>query len=129
MRFGILGDAKIARQMLVAAMRNAGAEIVCLGRRNPDQPVSDPVWQGIEQTTYDDMLARRDIDAIYNPLPNHLHVSWTIKAMQAGKHVLCEKPMALSLDELDRLEAAHQQTGKYVYEAFMVRASSAMELA
>ncbi len=121
MRFGILGDAKIARQMLVPAMRNAGAEIVCLGRRNPDQPVSDPVWQGIEQTTYDDMLARQDIDAIYNPLPNHLHVPWTIRAMQAGKHVLCEKPMALSLDELDRLEAAHQQTGKYVYEAFMVR--------
>ena len=69
MRFGILGDAKIARQMLlVPAMRNAGAEIVCLGRRNPDQPVSHPVWQGIEQTTYDDMLARQDIDAIYNPL-------------------------------------------------------------
>ncbi len=121
MRFGILGDAKIARQFLVTAMRKAGVEIVCLGRRNPDQTVSDPVWQGIEQATYDDMLARQDIDAIYNPLPNHLHVSWTIKAMQAGKHVLCEKPMALSLDELDRLEAAHQQTGKYVYEAFMVR--------
>ena len=121
MRFGILGDAKIAREKLVPAIRNAGHEIVCLGRREPEQPISDSIWQGVEQVTYDDMLARDDIDAIYNPLPNHLHVSWTIKAMQAGKHVLCEKPMALSLDELDRLEASHQQSNRYVYEAFMVR--------
>ena len=120
MRFGILGDAKIARQMLVPAMRNAGAEIVCLGRRNPDQPVSDPVWQGIEKTTYDDMLARQDIDAIYNPLPNHLHVPWTIKAIQAGKHVLCEKPIAMRSTEINELIELRNKSGLLIAEAYMI---------
>ena len=121
MRFGILGDAKIARQKLVPAMRKAGHEIVCLGRRNPDLPTKDDSWSGIAVASYDEMLARDDIDAVYNPLPNHLHVSMSIKAMQHGKHVLCEKPIALSVAELDQLEQAHHETGKCVYEAFMVK--------
>ncbi len=121
MRFGILGDAKIARQKLIPAIRAAGHEIVCLGRRDPSQLATDDIWQGVRQASYDEMLEMDDIDAIYNPLPNHLHVEMSIKAMQHGKHVLCEKPIALSLAELDKLEETHHHTGKYVYEAFMVR--------
>ena len=72
MRFGILGDAKIARQKLVPAMRKAGHEIVCLGMgRNPDLPAKDDIWSGIVVASYDEMLAMDDIDAVYNPLPNH----------------------------------------------------------
>lgn len=121
MRFGILGDAKIARNKLVPAIRAAGHEIICLGRRNPDTPSQHEVWKGVEQTSYEALFEREDIDAIYNPLPNHLHVPMSITAMQHNKHVLCEKPMALSLNEIDQLEAAHQQTGKTIYEAYMVQ--------
>lgn len=121
MKFGILGDAKIAREKLIPAMRAGGHEIVCLGRRDPSQPTEYPIWQGVRQTSYEQMLADPQVEAVYNPLPNHLHVPMSIKALQAGKPVLCEKPMALTLAELDQLEAAAQKSGCFVYEAFMVR--------
>ena len=121
MKFGILGDAKIAREKLIPAITKAGHEIVAIGRRNPDKPSDHPLYQGMAQLSYDDMLAMADIDAIYNPLPNHLHASWSRKAMQAGKHVLCEKPMILSEAELDELEQTSHKTGQIIYEAIMVR--------
>jgi D-xylose 1-dehydrogenase (NADP+, D-xylono-1,5-lactone-forming) len=71
--------------------------------------------------TYEDLLAAPDIDVIYNSLPNHLHAEWTIKALQAGKHVLCEKPFALTLDEADAVAKTAKETGKIVAEAFMYR--------
>ena len=67
------------------------------------------------------MLADPEIEAVYDPLPNHLHVPWTIRAMEAGKHVLCEKPIALTASEAEQLVAARARTGKLVAEAFMVR--------
>jgi len=121
MRFGILGDAKIARQKLIPAIRKAGHEVIHLGRRNPDEPATDPVYDGVVQGSYESVLANPDVDIIYNPLPNHLHVPWSIKSLEAGKHVLCEKPIALNQAELDTLEAAAAKTGLYVYEGFMVR--------
>ncbi|MFX7949494.1 Gfo/Idh/MocA family oxidoreductase, partial [Acinetobacter baumannii] len=66
-------------------------------------------------------LADPEIEAVYNPLPNHLHVPWTIRAMEAGKHVLCEKPVALTADEARQLIAVRDRTGLQVAEAFMVR--------
>ena len=63
------------------------------------------------QTDYDGVLAHPDVDIIYNPLPNHLHVPWSIKAMQADKHVICEKPIALNCGELQQLEDAAEVTG------------------
>ena len=71
--------------------------------------------------SYEELLADREIEAVYNPLPNHLHVPWSIKAAEAGKHVLCEKPIALDAKEAEQLVAARNRTGKLITEAFMVR--------
>ncbi len=71
--------------------------------------------------SYEDLLADPEVDAIYNPLPNHLHVPWSIKAAEAGKHVLCEKPIAISSAECRELIAVRDQTGVKIGEAFMVR--------
>jgi predicted dehydrogenase len=71
--------------------------------------------------SYEALLADPEIDVIYNPLPNHLHAEWTIKALRAGKHVLCEKPFALTLAEVDAMIAASRETGKVLAEAFMYR--------
>lgn len=121
MKFGILGDAKIAREKVIPAIHAAGHEVIALGRRAPDARADDPIYAGVTQTDYDGVLANPDVEIIYNPLPNHLHVPWSIKAMQAGKHVICEKPIALNGAELQQLEDAAQRTGQYVYEGFMIR--------
>src|SRR5690242_8573700 len=71
--------------------------------------------------SYEELLADPEIEAIYNPLPNHLHVPWSIRAMEAGKHVLCEKPLALSAAEARQLLAVRERTGMKIGEAFMVR--------
>ena len=74
MRFGILGDAKIAREKLVPALRKAGCDIVHLGRRDELASVSDDIWQGVKTGSYEDVLANPEVEAVYIPLPNHLHV-------------------------------------------------------
>ncbi len=121
MRFGILGDAKIAREKLVPALRKAGCDIVHLGKRDELASVSNDIWKGVKTGSYEDVLADPKVEAVYIPLPNHLHVPWSVRAMEAGKAVLCEKPMALSIEEIGQLERTSAQTGCYIYEAFMVR--------
>jgi predicted dehydrogenase len=120
MKFGVLGDAKIAREKLLPAISAAGHEVTHLGRRDPSGG-PDPVWGDVRVSSYEEMLADPDIDAVYNPLPNHLHVPMSIAALEAGKPVICEKPVALSVEELDRLAMVAARTGLYLYDGYMVR--------
>ena len=120
MRFGILGEAKIAREWLVPAIIESGHEVTHLGRRNPNQESLPEIYKDVIETDYESLLAEPSIDAIYNPLPNHLHVPYSIAALKSGKHVLCEKPVALNIDELTQLEIATNESNSYFQEAFMI---------
>ncbi len=117
-RWGVLGWGKIARTQLWPAMQAAGHQVVAVGSRTPGGAIAE--LPGITATTYKDVLANPAIDGIYIATPNHLHVPLTVAALQAGKPVLCEKPMALSLDEMEQVQAAADASGCYVQEAFMV---------
>ena len=121
MRFGILGEAKIAREWLVPAIIESGHEVTHLGRRNPSQESLPEIYRDVIETDYESLLAEPSIDAIYNPLPNHLHVPYSIAALRSGKHVLCEKPVALNIKELKRLEKVATKSSSYFQEAFMVQ--------
>ena len=121
MRFGILGEAKIAREWLVPAIIKSGHEVTHLGRRNPSQESLPEIYQDVIETDYESLLAEPSIDAIYNPLPNHLHVPYSIAALRSGKHVLCEKPVALNIKELKQLEKVATKSSSYFREAFMVK--------
>jgi len=122
-RWGILGAAKFAREFMGRAIHAAeGAQLVALATSDPAKaaPFAD-FCPGLRvHDSYDALLADPDIDAVYIPLPNHLHVAWTIKALAAGKHVLCEKPIALQAREFDDLIAARDASGKLAAEAYMI---------
>ncbi|SUZ32819.1 Glucose--fructose oxidoreductase [Roseibaca ekhonensis] len=123
MRWGILGAAKIARTDLAPAMQLArGAELTALATRDASKAAP---FQALApalrvHTSYEALLADPEVDAVYIPLPNDMHVDWSIRAAQAGKHVLCEKPIALHAAQIDDLIAARDATGKLIAEAFMV---------
>ena len=121
MNFGILGEAKIAREHVVPAILNAGHKVTHVGRRNPGQAVLPEIYGNAIETDYETLINQPSVDAIYNPLPNHLHVPYSIEALKANKHVLCEKPVALNLDELSQLENTAKDSKAFFYEAFMVR--------
>ena len=99
------------------------AEVSAIASRNLQSAEQAAARLGIPKAYGSDaeLLADDQIEAIYNPLPNHLHVPWTIKAADAGKHVLCEKPIALNKDEAAKLIAIRDRTGMKIQEAFMVR--------
>ncbi len=123
-RWGVLGAAKIATTKVVPAMQQGEySEISAIASRDLEKSrrtareLDIPKFYG----SYEELLADREIDAIYNPLPNNLHVAWTIKAAEAGKHVLCEKPIALTVEETRKLVETRDRTGVKIQEAFMVR--------
>ena len=123
MRWGIMGAAKIARTDLAPAMQLArNTEFVAIATRdkNKAEAFSALAPQIRVHADYQALLDDPDIDAIYIPLPNHLHVEWSIRAAEAGKHVLCEKPIALKAAEIDSLISTRDTTGKLIAEAFMV---------
>src|SRR5271157_335940 len=123
-RWGVLGAARIAVTRVIPAMQLGDCcEIVAIASRDREKAGKAARGLGIPRAygSYEEMLADPEIEAVYNPLPNHLHVAWSIKAAEAGKHVLCEKPIGLSVAETRELIAARDRTGVRISEAFMVR--------
>lgn len=123
-RWGVLGNAKIAREKVIPAMQkgeHCAVTAIATQRVAETQPVAERLGIAKVYGSYDELLADPEIDAIYNPLPNHLHVPWSIKAAAAGKHVLCEKPIGLNVAEAEKLIAARDQYGVKMGEAFMAR--------
>ena len=123
-RWGVLSTAKIGLLKVIPAMQRAeSCEIVAIASRDLDSARGAAESLGIPKAygSYQDLLSDPGIEAIYNPLPNHLHVPWSIAAARAGKHVLCEKPIALNAAEASTLIEARDSTGVLVQEAFMVR--------
>jgi len=126
-KWGVLGVANIAVKKVIPAMQASNSsEIAAIASR--DLAKAKRAAEQLEIPTaygsYEELLADPDIAAIYNPLPNHLHVEWTIKAARAGKHVLCEKPISLTVAEALPLLQVRDETRVKIGEAFMVRTSS-----
>lgn len=123
LNWGILGAAKIAREHLAPAMALAkGARLAALATQTPgkDAPFHSLAPDLRVHASYDALLADPAVDAVYIPLPNAMHVDWTRRALQAGKHVLCDKPLALRAEQIDPLIALRDQTGLLAVEGFMV---------
>ena len=120
-RWGVLGNANFAREQMAPAIHMAeNAELVALGTSKPGQATGWDFCPGLTQMTYAELLADPSIDAIYIPLPNHIHVEWTLKVLEAGKHVLTEKPIAMKAEEIDTIIAARDRTGLLAAEAYMI---------
>jgi predicted dehydrogenase len=124
LRFGILGAARIAPMALVnPARRVLEASVLAVAARDPERARRFAARHGIPRVhpTYDALLADPEVEAVYNPLPNALHAPWTIRALEAGKHVLCEKPFAATVAEAEAMAAAADRTGRVLVEAFHYR--------
>ncbi len=123
LRFGILSTAKIGRDAVVPAIQDAeNCVVTAIASRDLSRArqMADRFSVPHAFGSYEDMLASDVIDAVYIPLPTSQHVEWTIKAAEAGKHVLCEKPIALKADEIERLIAARDANKVLICEAFMI---------
>lgn len=124
-RWGIISTARIGTEKVIPAMQQSqNCEIIAIASREADKAKKAAEKLDIQKYygSYQELLEDPEIDAIYNPLPNHLHVPWSIKAIQAGKHVLCEKPIALSAAEAESfLEVCQSYRDIKVMEAFMYR--------
>jgi len=122
--WGVLGVANIAvKKVLPAMQRGEWCEIAAIASRDLQKAERAAKELGIGKAygSYEELLADPEIEAVYNPLPNHLHVPWSIKAAEAGKHVLCEKPISLTVPEAMSLLRTRDRTGVKIEEAFMVR--------
>ncbi len=123
-RWGILSTAAIGVKKVIPAMqRCAQASVTAIASRDGERAKQAAAELGIPKSygSYEEILADPEINAIYNPLPNHLHVPWSVRAAEAGKHVLCEKPLSLTVAEAHELLRARDRTGVKIGEAFMVR--------
>jgi predicted dehydrogenase len=124
LRIGVLGAARIAPPALVRPARAVpGAVVAAIAARDPQRAAAFAGKHGVEtvHTSYDDLLADPTIEAVYNPLPNGLHAEWTLKALAAGKHVLCEKPFTSNEAEAREVADAAARSGLVVMEAFHYR--------
>src|SRR5579862_1887465 len=126
LRWGVLSTAAIGLDKVISAMqRGQHSSVVAIASRDLAKARQAATALSIARAygSYEELLADRQVDAIYNPLPNQLHVPWTIKAAEAGKHVLCEKPLSLSVAEAESLLAVSSRTGVKIGEAFMIRSA------
>lgn len=123
LRWGLLSTARINRSLIHVIRLSRHSELIAVASRSLMKASAYAQEWDIPKAhgSYEALLADPDIDVIYNSLPNSLHTEWTIKALEAGKHVLCEKPICLTVGELDQISAAVQRSGKVVTEAFMYR--------
>jgi predicted dehydrogenase len=123
-KWGVLGAASIAvRKVIPAMQKGAHSEITAIASRDKKRAEEAAGKLGIAKAygSYEELLRDGEIEAIYDPLPNHLHVPWSVKAVEAGKHVLCEKPISLTVAEAKGLLAVRDRTGVKIGEAFMVK--------
>jgi len=126
LRWGVLSTAAIGLKKVIPAMqRGQFTSVVAIASRDlaKAQQAATALKIPAAYGSYEELLADPNIDAIYNPLPNQLHVPWTMKAAEAGKHVLCEKPLSLTVAEAESLLAVRSRTGVKIGEAFMIRSA------
>jgi D-xylose 1-dehydrogenase (NADP+, D-xylono-1,5-lactone-forming) len=123
LRWGILGTAKINEALITPLRMSPRNELVAVASRSLDKAQNYARNWKITRAygSYEELLADTEVDVIYNSLPNHLHAEWTIRAAQAKKHVLCEKPIALSTAEVDSIKNAATENKVVIQEAFMYR--------
>jgi len=121
--WGILGTARINDKVVVPTHNAPKCRVKGIASRSHEKAREAAAKYGlaVAYDGYEALLADPEIDAVYIPLPNHLHVEWTIRSVEAGKHVLCEKPIGLDAQQVERLIAARDKSGRYIQEAFMVR--------
>lgn len=121
LRWGILGTGRITPRLVRAIGASEGGELLAVASRDEARARAYADRHAIPRAygSYEALLADPDLHVVYIALPNHLHTPWSVRAMDAGRHVLCEKPIAVSLAEMDQLEAAQRRTGRVVAEAFM----------
>ncbi len=124
LRWGILSTANIGTRHVIGPTQAAArCRVVALASREGNRAMFAAQQLGIPRSygSYEALLRDPEVDAVYNPLPNHLHAEWTIAALEAGKHVLCEKPIGLTAGEARRMDEAARKSGKVLMEAFMYR--------
>lgn len=123
LNWGMLSTARINKSILPVLDHSLRSTCLAVASRSAERAQQYAAEWKIKRSygSYEELLVDPHIDVIYNPLPNHLHAAWTVKALEAGKHVLCEKPMALSLEEFDAIQKAVDTTGKVVTQCFMYR--------
>ena len=122
-KWGILSTADINRKLLAGAAESDDVDVIAVGSRDLARSQSFAETWGIERAygTYEELLADPDVEAVYIPLPNTMHSEWSIRALEAGKHVLCEKPFSRHIGDVERAFDAAEATGKHLSEAFMYR--------
>ncbi|CAB3745843.1 Gfo/Idh/MocA family protein [Paraburkholderia solisilvae] len=121
--WGVLGAAKINDKVVPPMHRAPKCRVKGIASRQPEKAREAAAKYGlaVAYDSYEALLADPEIDAVYIPLPNHLHLEWALKSVEAGKHVLCEKPIGLNAEQAERLITARNKSGCYIQEAFMVR--------
>ncbi|MCA9271167.1 MAG: Gfo/Idh/MocA family oxidoreductase [Planctomycetales bacterium] len=128
LRWGILGTGMIARKFAAQLPESRSGSLAAVGSRNSESAIGFAnEFGGAPRTPYEGVLSDPRVDAVYNSLPNGMHAEWSIRALEAGKHVLCEKPLASSAAEAEKMFQAAERTGRLLVEAFMYRSHPAVE--